>query len=288
VSALECLNTSAITVRERLTFFYITCVCSFCRYITMSPPYDARFSNGSHATPPQHSSYGLGSSDQSLGHGPSTSGRTPQVPALSHPRKFQLPLFRGTSSPAEFVAWEYHLVRAVEGYQISERQKIHLAVNTFDDHAYAWWYQLSRIGETSRIWPIGTWDDLRLLMRGQFLSSHYRHLLEDELASLRQGTLSVKEYFNALDDLLIMTRTLEADGMVLFASGLVEEIRHWVDSYEFTTLHSMYQYALTVEAHVALWQPNPVVHTPTFTHPMPSPSLHSFEAPLPLMPCELT
>jgi len=204
------------------------------------------------------SRYGLVPSEQGLDHGPSTSGRNQQDCATSRHRQFQLPIFRGTSTPAEFVEWEYHLVRAFDGHQMSESKKAKLAIQTFDDNAYDWWCHMSCGRERRRVQPITTWVEMRHVMREHFVSSCYRELLEDELSSLRQGTKTVLEYCLEFDDLVIKTYLQEEEGMLmdLFESGLKRTIRRWLELYEITSLQSMMLHACGIENEESLMKQN--------------------------------
>lgn len=86
----------------------------------------------------------------------------------------------------------------------SENKKVRLAVVEFLDYTLVWWDQLvstrRRDGEEGLI---GTWNEMKRVMRKRFVPNHYYRELFKKLQGLRQGTKSVEDYHKEMEVAMI-------------------------------------------------------------------------------------
>ena len=80
-------------------------------------------------------------------------------------------------------------------FEVDERQKLQLVVWLLKDEASFWWEV------TNAESPIGTWEDFRVRFEMKFLSQAEQSLQMEKFLTLKQGSLSVKEYVNKFNQL---------------------------------------------------------------------------------------
>ncbi|XP_070035036.1 uncharacterized protein [Nicotiana tomentosiformis] len=59
--------------------------------------------------------------------------------------------------------------------------------------------------------PIATWAEMKRVMRNRFISSHFQRELQQGLQTLKQGSMSVDEYFKAMDMAIIQANCMEEE-----------------------------------------------------------------------------
>ena len=87
--------------------------------------------------------------------------------------KMKIPSFQGKSNPDVYLEWEKKVELVFDCHNYSEEKKEKLAAVEFIDYAIIWWDQiiLSRRRNNER--PVGTWEEMKSIMRKRFVSSHY-------------------------------------------------------------------------------------------------------------------
>ena len=81
--------------------------------------------------------------------------------------------------------------------------KVPLATLSFQGYALYWWTSLVR--ERMIYWdpPVEYWNDLKSVLRKRHIPSYYERELMDKLQRLRQGSMSVEEYRQQIELLLL-------------------------------------------------------------------------------------
>ena len=76
-----------------------------------------------------------------------------------------------------------------------------------------------------------SWEEMKRLMRGRFVPSHYQRDLHNKLQRLTQGSKSVDEYYKKMDVSMIRVNVMEdrKATMARFLHGLNSDIRHVVE-----------------------------------------------------------
>ena len=97
--------------------------------------------------------------------------------------------------------------------------------------------------------PIETWEDMKIVMRKQFVPSHYYHELYQKLQRLQQGNRSVEDYYKDMEIAMIQANVEEdrEATMARFLSGLNQEIQDRVEMQHYVELEDMVHMAIKVE-----------------------------------------
>mgnify|MGYP002587432433 FL=1 len=80
-------------------------------------------------------------------------------------------------------------------FGVDDRQKIQLAVWLLKDEASYWW----EFTHAER--PVETWEDFRMRFEMKFLSQAERSLQMEKFLTLKQGSMTIKEYVNQFNQL---------------------------------------------------------------------------------------
>ena len=89
------------------------------------------------------------------------------------PIKLKIPSFQGKNDPEAYLEWEKKVYWIFDCHNYSEANKVKLVVIEFTDYALIWWDQnvISRRRSGER--PIALWEEMKVLMRRQFMPNHY-------------------------------------------------------------------------------------------------------------------
>ncbi|CAJ2651625.1 unnamed protein product [Trifolium pratense] len=97
--------------------------------------------------------------------------------------------------------------------------KIKVASIEFKEYALVWWDQLIKERRRYGEQPIGTWEEMKRIMRRRFVPSYYHRDLHNKLQRLTQGSKSVEEYFKEMEVLkleLMWRRTMKQPWLGFF------------------------------------------------------------------------
>jgi hypothetical protein len=97
--------------------------------------------------------------------------------------------------------------------------------------------------------PIETWEEVKAIMRRQFVPSHYYKELYQKLQSLTQGYKSVDDYYKEMEVAMIRANVVEdrEATMARFLNGLNRDIANVVELQHYVELEDMVQMAMKVE-----------------------------------------
>ena len=79
--------------------------------------------------------------------------------------KMKIPSFQGKNNPKAYLEWEKKIELVFDCHNYSKLTKIKLVAIEFFDYAIIWWGHIER--------PIKTWEEMKTMMRRQFVPSHY-------------------------------------------------------------------------------------------------------------------
>ena len=133
-------------------------------------------------------------------------------------------------------------------HNYSEAKKVKLAVIEFSDYAIVWWDQLMISRRRNGERPVSTWEEMKALMRRRFVPSHYYRELYKRLQGLRQGNLSVEDYYKEIEIIMIRAN-IEEDReatMARFLHGLNREIHEKVEMQHYVELEDIVHMAIKV------------------------------------------
>ncbi|KAH0720178.1 hypothetical protein KY284_005208 [Solanum tuberosum] len=145
--------------------------------------------------------------------------------------KMKMPSFKGTRDPDLYHDWERRVEAIFDCHSYSEGKKVKLAVVEFSDYAASWWKKLARDRLQEELPPIATWAEMKRVMRKRFIPSYFQRDLQSRLQHLKQGSMSVDEYFKSMDMAMIQANCMEEeeDTIARFLNGLNTEIANVVE-----------------------------------------------------------
>ena len=97
----------------------------------------------------------------------------------------KIPSFQGRSDPEAYLKWEKKMEFVFDCHNHSETKKVKLAVIEFSEYAITWWDQLVINRRRNKEHPIDTWEEMKVVMRKQFVPSYYYRELYKKLQGLR-------------------------------------------------------------------------------------------------------
>ena len=155
--------------------------------------------------------------------------------------KMKIPSFQGKSDPEAYLEWEKKMEFIFDCHNYSEAKKVKLAVIEFSDYAITWWDQLVINRRRNRERPIERWEEMKTVMRRQFVPSYYYRELYKKLQGLRQGSRSVEDYYKEMEMAMIRA-DVEEDReatMARFLLGLNQEIQYKVETQHYVELEGL-------------------------------------------------
>ena len=98
--------------------------------------------------------------------------------------KMKIPSFQGKNNAKAYFEWDK---KVFDCHTYSELKKVKLVAIEFFNYAIIWWDQLVLNRKRNRECSIKTWEEMKTLIRGWFVPSHYYNELYQKLQSLTQG-----------------------------------------------------------------------------------------------------
>ena len=166
--------------------------------------------------------------------------------------KMKIPSFQGKNDPEAYLEWEKKVELVFDCHNYSEIKKVKLAAIEFSDYAIVWWDQLVSSRRRNRERPIETWAEMKALMRRQFVPTHYYRDLYNKLQRLKQGNLSVEDYFQEMEVSMIRANVEEdrEATMARFLAGLNPEIANQVELQHYVEIEDMVHMAIKIEKQI--------------------------------------
>ena len=123
--------------------------------------------------------------------------------------KLKIPSFQGKNDPKAYSEWEKMMELVFDCHNYSDLKKLKLATIEFTDYVIVWWYQLTLNKRRNGERAIETWEEMKAIMRSQFIPSHYHRDLFQKLQSLTQGSKSVEDYYKEMEIAMIRANVKE-------------------------------------------------------------------------------
>ncbi|CAA7046002.1 unnamed protein product [Microthlaspi erraticum] len=163
--------------------------------------------------------------------------------------KIRIPPFHGNNNPDEYMDWEKKCEFNFNLHNISNINRVKLAVSEFNDYALRWWEQIVTAREIGGALEVSTWEEMTRIMRQRFIPSYYQRELHSKLRRLTQGSKTVEEYFQEMEVMLLRANVVEdrEATMSRFLGGLNREIQDIVEMQNCVGLESMLHKAVLAE-----------------------------------------
>ncbi|CAJ2633435.1 unnamed protein product [Trifolium pratense] len=163
--------------------------------------------------------------------------------------KIKVPSFIGKSDPEAYLEWETKIEQIFNCHDYSDVEKVQVASIEFKEYALVWWDQLIKERRRYGEQPIGSWEEIKRIMRRRFVPSYYHRDLQNILQRLTQGSKSVEEYFKEMEVLKIRANVEEDDEatMARFLHGLNRDISDIVELHHYVEMDELVHQAIKVE-----------------------------------------
>ncbi|XP_062205196.1 uncharacterized protein LOC133907186 [Phragmites australis] len=163
--------------------------------------------------------------------------------------KFTMPKFDGGFDPEAYLTWELKVDKIFRLHNYSEQKKMAMAALEFDGYALIWWEQMLNDREEVGQGDVRSWAEMKREMRARFVPKHYRRDLFDKLQNLKQGSLSVDEYYKEMEKAMIRANVYEDEeqSIARFMSGLHRNIQRIVEFQQYRNLIELVHQASKAE-----------------------------------------
>ncbi|XP_062208944.1 uncharacterized protein LOC133910632 [Phragmites australis] len=163
--------------------------------------------------------------------------------------KFKIPTFTGKYDPAAYLDWELEVEQKFACHDIPANLQVKAAISEFTEFALIWWR------EYRQKYPDNipaTWTALKAAMRHRFVPSYFARDLLNQMQRFQQGSLSVEDYYQALQKGMIRCGLVEQDdaAMARFRGGLNREIQDILDYKDYDDMTTLFEYACKAEREV--------------------------------------
>nr|KYP34976.1 hypothetical protein KK1_044010 [Cajanus cajan] len=134
-------------------------------------------------------------------------------------------------------------------HNVSEEKRVPMATLSFQGSVMHWWTSLMREKQIMREPSIKYWNELRSALRRRHIPPYFERELMDKLQRLQQRNLSVEEYRQQMELLMLRAgiREEERTTIARFQSGLNLEIRDKVELLPYRDLNELVQLCVRVE-----------------------------------------
>ncbi|CAA7047704.1 unnamed protein product [Microthlaspi erraticum] len=129
------------------------------------------------------------------------------------------PQFHGHNNPDEYMDWEKKCEFNFNLHNISNPNRVKLAVSEFNDYALRWWEQVVTAREIGGALEVSTWEEMKRIMRQRFIPSYYQRELHSKLRRLTQGSKTVEEYFQEMEVMMLRANVIEDREATMSSSG---------------------------------------------------------------------
>ena len=107
--------------------------------------------------------------------------RSPQIDNDLSSIKIKMPPFIGKNNVDAYLEWEQKVEMIFNCHKYSEEKKVQLATLEFSGYALIWWNELVRNRRRMGELPIGTWEEMRRIMRRKYIPSYYYREIHHKL-----------------------------------------------------------------------------------------------------------
>ena len=167
--------------------------------------------------------------------------------------KFSIPSFEGSTDPEEYLTWELKIEKLWRLHDYTDDKKVKLAASEFDGYALRWWDSIVQNRREDNQVPVLTWREMKAIMKARFVPTNYLRSVFDKLTQLKQGTMSVDEYYMEMEMLMQRARVRESIEMTLqrFLHGLKLQLKSIVRHHKYETMNDLLHHAREAESQLA-------------------------------------
>ena len=163
--------------------------------------------------------------------------------------KQRIPEFKGRNDPKAYLDWEKKIEHVFDIHRYSDRKKVKLAVTEFTEYALTWWDQVATSRRRNNEHPVETWDEMKTIMKRQFVPAHYYREFHKRPLRLTQGSKSVEDYHQEMEMIMIRLGLEEDEEVIMarFIAGLNVEIANEIELHHYLQMHELLHKAIQIE-----------------------------------------
>lgn len=161
--------------------------------------------------------------------------------------RYKPPYYKGQEDPAVLEDWIRSFDKIYAATHFTDGDKVTAATYYLEGIADVWWQNESKIMEDM---PDYSWEELKEDLRKRFYSASTRQAKLEEFMRLRQGLMTVQEYyvkFTELERFAPMYANNEEQRAQKFEIGLNPSIRQALGGKTFTELQKVYDRAVNID-----------------------------------------
>jgi hypothetical protein len=160
-----------------------------------------------------------------------------------------MPKFDSGFDPEAYLTWDLKIYKIFHMHNYSKEKKMAMTALEFDNYALIWWEQLLSDREDVGQGYVRSWSEMKREMRARFVPKHYHRDLFDKLQNLKQGNLSMEDYYREMEKAMIRANAYEDEerSIARFMSGLHRNIQRIVEFQQYCNLIELVHQASKVE-----------------------------------------
>ncbi|KAI9184867.1 hypothetical protein LWI28_001955 [Acer negundo] len=175
--------------------------------------------------------------------------RTEDVRRWESGMRTEVPEFRGSMQPEEFLEWIGIADEILEFKRVPANERVALVATRFRGRAAAWWQQFKLARNCAGKPKLSDWEKMKQKLRKEFLPHNFTRLMYQRLQNLRQGMRSVDEYTTEFYELLVRNDIEETQDQLVsrYCGGLRTQILDMINLFDPVTVTEAHQRALQLE-----------------------------------------
>lgn len=153
--------------------------------------------------------------------------RCNQFEEITGKLKLRVPPFQGKIDPYAYLEWEKKIEYLFKCQNYTEERKVKIIVTEFDNYAINWWEHVCNTRRRHDQNQVSSWHEMKEVMCKRFVPTYYGRELHQKLRRLTQGSKSVAEYHQEMDNLMIKADVVEDEEatMARFQGGINRDIQ---------------------------------------------------------------
>ena len=156
--------------------------------------------------------------------------------AVDEPKVNELPEFTGGVDPEKYIEWERQMDRMFEFKELEDDRCCKYAILKLNKGASLWYEGLKATRTRAQKPKITSWDTLKRKLRKRYVPNSHKITLYRRIAELTQGKMSIAEYIDEFEKLVLMGEVEEnvEQKMARFMRGMNRNLANAVELYPYT------------------------------------------------------
>ncbi|XP_051143819.1 uncharacterized protein LOC127260167 isoform X2 [Andrographis paniculata] len=153
------------------------------------------------------------------------------------------PTYSGSVEPGVLEFWVEKMEKIFRVVQVPPDQRVNIGAYFLEGRANRWWLGEEAAGVDQ---VDMTWDEFKAKLKARFIPSHIRKAKKQELLDLKQGSMSVEDYFVKFNELEMYVPdyfSCERDRIDHFVDGLQHRIQEALAVLDISSLYEAYERA---------------------------------------------